>query len=259
MLDTLRRHWPEYLLEGFGLGLFMVSACGFTVLLFHPASPVPAALPGMFARGAVMGLAMGATALLNTYAPWGRRSGAHLNPVLTFTFWRLGKVQSVDLVGYVAGQFLGGAAGTGLAALLFHRWLSHPAVNFAVTLPGPQGRAVAFAAELGISFLLMLVVLQISNAPRYARLTGVFAAGLVALYIAFESPLSGMSMNPARTVASGAWAGNFTALWLYFTAPLAGMLLAAQVYLGLRGPRRVFCAKLDHDERYRCIFCHPHD
>lgn len=259
MLDAFRRHWPEYLLEGFGLGLFMLSACGFTVLLFHPASTLPGVIPSTFLRGALMGLAMGSTALLNTYSPWGRRSGAHLNPVLTFTFWRLGKVQSADLAGYAAGQFLGGVAGTGVAATLFDRWISDPAVNFAVTLPGPPGAGVAFAAELAISFLLMFVVLHVSNAPRYARLTGVAAAWLVAAYITFEAPLSGMSMNPARTVASAVWAGDFNGLWLYFTAPLAGMLLAAHVYLRLRGPRRIFCAKLDHDDRYRCIFCHPGD
>jgi aquaporin Z len=124
-------------------------------------------------------------------------------------------------------------------------------------MPGAEGSAVAFGAELGISFLLMLVVLAVSNTPGIARYTGVAAGSLVAVYIALEAPLSGMSMNPARTAASAVWAHSYHGLWLYFVAPPAGMLLAAEVFRLARGRRAVFCAKLDHDDRYRCIFCAP--
>src|SRR5262245_25288441 len=93
------------------LGLFMISACAFTVLLEHPASPVCAALPDAFLRRALMGLAMGTTAVAIIYSPWGKRSGAHINPATTLTFLRLGKVRAVDAVGYVAAQFSGAFAG----------------------------------------------------------------------------------------------------------------------------------------------------
>ena len=108
-----RDHLPEYAAEAFGLGLFMMSACGFGVLLFHPASPVPAALPSLMLRSALMGLAMGLTCVLNMYSPWGRRSGAHLNPSVTLAFYRLGKLSRKDAVGYILAQFVGGLAGTG--------------------------------------------------------------------------------------------------------------------------------------------------
>jgi aquaporin Z len=124
-----------------------------------------------------------------------------------------------------------------------------------VTVPGEYGEAVAFFAEVGITFLLMLTVLFVSNTPNLARYTGLFAGLLVAAYITVEAPLSGMSMNPARTFASALPSNTWTALWIYFTAPPLGMLLAAQAYMALRGGANIFCAKLHHQNNKRCIFC----
>jgi aquaporin Z len=115
--------------------------------------------------------------------------------------------------------------------------------------------SVAFVAEAVISGILMTVVLTASNRAKLARFTGLFAGLLVATFITFEAPLSGMSMNPARTVGSGFWAQDWTALWIYFTAPPLGMLAAAEIYLRRRGGSGVFCAKLHHQNDKRCIFC----
>jgi aquaporin Z len=95
----------------------------------------------------------------------------------------------------------------------------------------------------------------VSNAQRYARLTGVAAGCLVAIYITVEAPLSGMSMNPARSFASAAPGGLWQFLWVYFTAPVLGMLLAAGLYRWWRAAAAVACAKLDHSPRRRCIHC----
>ena len=91
---ALARHWPEYLMEAAGLGLFMLSACLFTVLLEHPGSAAHQALPDPLLRRALIGVAMGLTAVAIIYSPFGKRSGAHLNPSVTFTFWRLGKIEA---------------------------------------------------------------------------------------------------------------------------------------------------------------------
>jgi aquaporin Z len=77
----------------------------------------------------------------------------------------------------------------------------------------------------------------------------------VALFISLEGPLSGMSMNPARTLGSALFAWDWTALWIYFLAPPAGMLAAAELYVRQRGRGAVFCAKLHHQNAKRCIFC----
>jgi len=253
MWDSLRRHWPEYLMEAAGLGLFMVSACTFGVLLFHPASPVAALPGGIVARRALMGLAMAATAVGLIYSPWGQRSGAHFNPAVTLTFLRLGKVRPWDAVFYVMAQSTGGIAGVLAVAAVARPLLADARVNYVVTVPGPAGAAAAFAAELGIAFGLMSVVLAVSNTPRLAPFTGLCAGVLVATYITLEAPLSGMSMNPARTLASAVPAATWRAFWIYLTAPLLGMLLASEVYRHATR-RAVRCAKLQHDTRHRCIF-----
>jgi aquaporin Z len=250
-----RRHWPEYAMEAALLGGFMVSACLFAVLLFHPAGVAAHALPDPLARRVLMGLAMGATAIALTYSPWGQQSGAHYNPAVTLTFARLGKVAPWDAVAYVAAQFAGAVLGVMAARVVLREMLRDAQVHYAVTRPGASGVLAAFGAETLISFLLMTVVLAASNHPKAARYTGVFAGLLVATFIIVESPVSGMSMNPARTVGSGFWAGDWTALWIYFTAPPLGMLLAAERYLRRHGPGGIFCAKLHHQNSRRCIFC----
>ena len=252
MLKALKHHWPEYLSEAAGLGAFMVSACAFAALLFHPASPVAQGIESGTARRVLMGAAMGLTNVVLVYSPWGMRSGAHNNPSVTLTFYRLGKVKGADALFYVLAQFAGGVAGVLLAALVFGELLADARVNYVVTVPGSPGVAAAFAAEVSISFVLMSVVLRTSNHRRLARWTGLLAGLLVALYISVESPVSGMSMNPARTFGSAVSAQVWTALWVYFTAPLAGMLLAAEVFA--RTGARAACAKLHHHNRKRCIF-----
>jgi aquaporin Z len=252
MTSAFRAHWPEYLIEAAGLGAFMVSACGFGVLFFHPDSPAYAALGNDLARRVVMGVAMGATAVAIIYSPWGQRSGAHINPSTTLAFLRLGKVTRADAVFYIAAQFIGAVAGVAISWAFLGGRLAHPSSNFVATVPGSAGVLVAFGAEVAISFLLMLVVLSVSSS-RFQRLTGLCAGILVALYITFEAPVSGMSMNPARSLGSAVFAsGAFMPLWIYFLGPPLGMQLAAAL---IPARARRGCAKLDHPPDQPCIFC----
>jgi aquaporin Z len=254
MSDALKKHWPEYLMEAVELGLFMFSACAFTVLLFHPSSPIAQTIHDGVVRRLLMGSAMGSTAIAIIFSPLGQRSGAHFNPSVTWTFFRLGKIEAGDAAFYTLFQFAGGIAGVMLASLTFHGLLAHQSVNYAVTLPGSNGPIVALFAEIIISFILMSVVLTVSNTKRFARWTGIFAGALVATYITIESPISGMSMNPARTLSSALGAQVWMSLWIYFVAPPLGMLLAAEVHQRLNTGRAVACAKLHHHNNQRCIF-----
>jgi aquaporin Z len=253
-LESLRLHWPEYLMEAGELGLFMCSACAFATLLQHPASPVRSLISSDVSRRALMGLAMGTTAIAIVMSPWGKQSGAHFNPAVTLTFFRLGKVKRWDALFYVGAQFIGGVLGVGLASALLRDALRHNAVRYATTVPGVHGIAVAFIAELVISFGLMLTILLVSNREAIARFTPYFAGALVATYICVEAPLSGMSMNPARTFGSAFHAMYWNALWIYFAAPPLGMLMAAEVFLRIRGGVAPKCAKLHHANNKRCIF-----
>lgn len=241
-------------MEAVELGLFMLSACAFTVLLYHPASPLANSFPNDILRRASMGIAMGSTAIAIIFSPLGKRSGAHFNPAVTLTYFRLGKVAPVDAAFYIVAQFIGGTTGVLVAMQLLGPAIAEPHVNYATTRPGPHGPLVAFTAELLISFVLMSVVLRVSNTTKLARWTGVFAGTLVATYITFESPISGMSMNPARTFSSALGANVWMSLWIYFVAPPIGMLLAAEVFTRGTTRRSARCAKIHHHNNQRCIF-----
>jgi len=253
MRKAFQHHWPEYLMEAAELGCFMISASLFTILLYHPSSPAFHAIPSEFARRSLMGLAMGLTAIAIIYSPWGKQSGAHLNPAVTLTFFRLGKVAPWDAVFYVIAQFTGGVAGVALVAAAGGKLLAHPSVNYVATLPGSGGTGAAFLGEIVIAFILMSVVLVASNTQKLARFTGLFAGACVAAFITFEAPISGMSMNPARTFGSALLPHLWDSLWIYFLAPPLGMMAAAAVYL--RQQHAVGCAKLHHQNKLRCIFC----
>ena len=164
-----------------------------------------------------------------------------------------------DAVFYIIAQFIGAIAGVFAVTLFAREAVSHPTVNYAATLPGMQGVIVAFVAEFVIAFVLISVVIRVSNTPHLARYTDFFAGALVAIYITLESPFSGMSMNPARTFGSAVGAQLWTALWIYFTALPLGMLTAAQLHLWRRGSGKVRCAKLHHENDKRCIFCAYHE
>lgn len=252
---ALRAHWPEYLMEAGLLGAFMVSACVFGALYEFPHSPVREWITSKLLRRMLMGASMGLTAIAIIYSPWGKQSGAHINPSVTFTFFRLGKIKGWDALFYTASQFAGAALGVMLVALFLGKQLADPAVRYVVTVPGPEGPWVALGAEFVIAFVMMSTVLHFSNHHRLDRYTGLFAGLLVATYITLEAPFSGMSMNPARTFGSGFTAEIWSGLWIYLTAPPLGMLAAADLYLWRKGRIAVKCCKLHHNNDKRCIFC----
>jgi aquaporin Z len=254
-LQALRTHWPEYLIEAWALGTFMISAGVFATLLDYPGSPVQGAIPDATARRVLGGVAMGLTAMALIYSPWGQRSGAHMNPAVTLTFLRLRKIKRWDALFFSLAQFMGGLLGVLLVTGLFGDAFTQAPVSYAATMPGPQGPWVAFVAEIAISMLLIFTILVVSNTPRFARFTGVVAGVLVATYISLEAPLSGMSMNPARSFASAAPALMWQHFWIYVIAPVLGMLAGAQLYLVLHTRARVACAKLIHPDTQRCIHC----
>ena len=252
--ESLALHWREYLIEGWALGTFMVSAGVATTLLEYPGFWLHQAIASPDLRRALIGIAMGLTAVALIYSPWGQRSGAHMNPAVTLTFLRLGKIARWDALFFVAAQCLGGILGVLVVRALFADAFALSPVRYIVTVPGPAGADVAFAAEVLISALLMATVLWVSGSPRFERATGLCAGILVALFITFEAPLSGMSINPARTLASAVPAGLFDHLWIYFIAPPLGMLAAGEIYRRMRHGHEA-CAKLHHSLDRPCIHC----
>jgi aquaporin Z len=255
-ITSLRLHWPEYVMELAEMGLYLLSTCIFATLLQHPASPIRHLLPNGIVRRACFGISVGTTIVAIVLTPWGKRSGGHLNPAMTFTFYRLGKVEFWDAIFYGVTQFAGGAVGVFIATTLLLGAPRNPAIRYAATLPGMYGAGVAFIAEAGISFVLMLTVLFASNHNVLSRYTPFFVGALYAIFITLETPLSGMSMNPARTFGSAFLGRYWHTLWIYFLAPTLGMLAAAELFLWVRSGVGPYCAKLHHHNDKRCIFRH---
>jgi aquaporin Z len=252
-LEALRRHWPEYAIEGWALGMFMISASVATVLLYDPRAPTFGLIENEFWKRALMALAMAGTAAAIIYSPWGKRSGAHMNPAFTLSFWVLGKIKTVDAVYYALFQFVGGLCGSLLSYVLTGGLLADPQANWAATVPGPQGVAAALFSELIIAFILMFVVAVMLNS-KFDQLIGIVAGGLIFLYVLYESPYSGFGMNPARSFSSALPANTWTAFWVYLIAPPTGMLTAVFVHSYVLGlPADFTQPKLNPNYVTRCI------
>ncbi|MDA8563346.1 aquaporin [Mariniblastus sp.] len=255
MWASLRKHWPEYLMEATELGLLVFMACASAAFCHHPDSPIAHLVEGhSLLQRLAIGVTMGLTMIAIIYSPMGKRSGAHINPAVTFTFFRLGKIHASDAFFYIVFQFLGGIAGAMSAGWILGSFVSAPEVGFATTQPGSDGTIVAFVAEFLISGIIMGTVLHVTNHKEIMHKSGLYVGLLFAIYITLEQPFSGTSMNPARSLGSAVMSGHWSGVWIYFTAPLLGMLLAGEIFLWTKGKDAIHCAKLYHTTDVRCIF-----
>ena len=227
--DLWHRHWPRYLMEGAQLGIFMIVALALTIALEHPQSPIRRKLHSELLRRFLVGLGIGVTVIALIYCQWGRQSGAHFNPAVTLAFLSLGKIEPWDAAFYIAAQFLGGWLLLLIGGWPVRRAAAHEKVKWVATEPKEHGAPAAFAAEFAISFLIFFSLLQTVHHPALEPWIGVIAGLHLCAFITFEAPFSGMSLNPARSVASALPARSWKAMWVYFTAPPLAMLLAARL------------------------------
>ncbi|GAB4217524.1 MAG: aquaporin [Synechococcales cyanobacterium] len=245
LIKVGQARWRDYLIEAWGLAMILMAAGFFTVAFEDPGSPLALWLPNPWLRRAGIGLLMALTVMALIYSPWGKRSGAHFNPAVSLTFYRLGKLNGWDTAFYGLSQLCGGLVGVLVVAILLRERFTTPPIQYITTVPGFAGSWVAFGVEFVMSAGLMGTVLWTVNSARYHQWTGALVGILVGTYITLFVPLSGMSINPARTLAS-AWPANvWTGWWIYLLAPCLGMLAVAEVYLAItRKPTHTLCVKL---------------
>jgi aquaporin Z len=244
-------------MEGTEIAALMLSTCICGTLLYGSDSPLHYLDLSRTFRSILMGTAIATTTLLIIRSPFGRRTGAHLNPAVTLSFFWLGRVHRCDAAGYIVAHFGGAVLGVLAARHILGPRLSAPPVRYLVTLPGSYGNPIAFFCEFLLSAVLMGVVLYTSNHRRLTPFTPVFVALLTVSYFALSSSISGFSVNPARTFSSALFAWIWQGIWIYFLAPCLGMLAAAAIYIRSMGPNGVYCAKVFHDQRSTCPFpCH---
>ena len=131
----------------------MIAAGVLATLIELPTSPVRLAITGALWRRVLLGAGVGLTAVLIIYSRWGKRSGAHLNPAITLSFFLLGKVAGWDAFFYVVAQVVGGLLGVLATAWARGTRFSDPPIHYIVTAPGARGVAVAFVAEFSMAFV----------------------------------------------------------------------------------------------------------
>ena len=145
--------------EALGLAIFMISACFFSAMLFSQKSSWHAVIPSDMTRNILMGVAMGSTALFIFYSPWTSLSGSQINPAVTLSFLRLGKMCKYDALFFCFFQISGGTLAVYIMQWLMGSILIDSPVNSAVTVPGKYGVTIAAITELLIAFVTMSMVL----------------------------------------------------------------------------------------------------
>lgn len=242
-------HPIEWSCELLGTALLLIGGLSAICLNFGPHSVVATHLASHSWRLLFTGLLFAGSGGLVALSPLGRRSGAHLNPVVTLAFWLRGNVHPHDLLGYTVSQFAGALLGTAVVGLV---WGSTArAVTYGATLPGDGLDGIqAAGVEMLMTASLVLAILLMTSHPASARWTPLVAWLLIASLVWQGAPYTGTSLNPARSFAP-AWFGHELGVyWVYVVGPLAGALVAAGLHQVLPGDRPV-TAKLFHDPAYR--------
>ncbi len=239
-------HWREWVSECAGTALLLfcvVTAKDWIVRAGPPVSEI-------WIRVALVGAVAGLVVIAVAYSPLGRRSGAHLNPVVTLGLAVQRSVGAADLVAYPVAQVAGGIAGVA-AARVWGPTVADAAVRWAIIAPaGWVGQPTGAALEAAATAAQLAVVFGCLASARWERLTPVAAGVLLAAAIAGLAPISGAGFNPVRGLAPDVPAGTYPAVWIYIAGPVIGSLAAAgAIMLRGRQPRN---GKLVHDPSIPC-------
>ncbi|MEK6228289.1 MAG: aquaporin [Actinomycetota bacterium] len=221
-MDTSLELWRRVAAEGIAAFALVFAGCGAIV--------ADSVYDG--ALGAVgISLVFGLIVMVMVYAT-GHLSGAHINPAVTLAFTLTRHFPARDATAYVAAQ----AAGATIAALaLLAVWPDQPA-SLGATLPS-VGSGSALAYEFVLTAILMFVITAVATDTRAVGAGAAIAiGGAVGLDALFGGPVTGASMNPARSLGPALAAGELDDLWIYFAGPLAGAPLGALAYQLVRGP-----------------------
>ncbi len=233
-----------YAAEFWGTALLVFVGLSVVIFDFAPRSPMALLLPDPLLRRLLTGFLFGATGALIALSPLGRVSGAHLDPVLSWSFWLAGSLGLADAVGYTLAQFAGAVAGGAALAPAWGRFGA--SVAFGATAPGAAwGPWAAVLGEALATFALVGGILWFVGHPRLRPCTPALLPPLVAVLVAVEAPVSGTSMNPARSLGPALLAGGafLRVLWVYALGPALGA--AAAAWAVVRSDR-VHVAKIAH-------------
>ena len=247
-------NWPEYFAELFGTAFLIFIGLSAVTFDLGKGLPMENLIPNKSFRLLITGLLFAGSGSLVAISPLGKLSGAHINPAVSLAFWAKGKMELYDLGGYIIGQFVGAFIG---AALLVLVWGDYAAsVNNGMTLPG-KGYSLwdVFLVEMGMTFLFVFSIFIFVSSHRLMHWTPLMTWLLIAVMVWWGAPISGTSINPARSIGPALVSWSWQAQWLYCIAPPLGAMQAVMVYRFLNMNKcKILTGKLFHVPHYRCIF-----
>jgi len=252
-----RLHWREYGAEFIGTAFFIFAGLSAVVFNLGDNSPVEQIIPSQGGRLLLTGLLFSGSVSLFAISPLGKLSGAHVDPVVSLAFGMLNKLAVRDVVGYAIAQFSGAAFGAFLLVLVWGDYAE--TVNNGMTLPQPgYSLWTVFAVEVLITFTLVLSILLFVSSRKLMHWTPLMTWLLIAIIVRLTAPITGTSLNPARSFGPALVSWNWRHQWIYFAAPTLGAFIAVFAFRlicrGRRGRREALVGKLYHVPHYPCIF-----
>jgi aquaporin Z len=220
--------WIHFLSELVGTALLLAVGLSAVIIGFGTGSPIIRLIPDPGARRLMTGFLFGTTGCLIVLSPIGKISGAHVNPVVTFAFWLMGRLRPWHAAGYILAQ-LGGAVFGALPLLCWGPMgLS---VEYGGTLPGTEyGAGLALLGETATTFVLIVGLFLFLRHRSIRPFTPFLFPFLYAFMVYVEAPVSGTSTNPARSLGPAVISGAWHDWWVYWLGPALGAVAGVSLY-----------------------------
>jgi aquaporin Z len=251
--QNIRRFpWRIFFSELIGTALLVLGGLSFVIFMFGSGSPMARVLPSEGLRRLITGFLFGTTGALIALSPVGKESGAHINPIVSFGFRLMGKLSLKMTLIYIVAQLAGAIVGS--CPLLLWGSMGR-SVEFGATLPGEGFSTTAvFLGEVVTTFAMVALLTMFLAYRKIRPFTPALFPPLYSFMVWAESPISGTSTNPARSLGPAVVSGEWNGWWIYWVGPLIGTLVAIVVFSFLA--RRIAVAKVYYFEsdRHRMFF-----
>jgi aquaporin Z len=234
--------WRVFLSELIGTALLVLVGISFVTIMSGTGTPMARLIPSEGLRRLITGFLFGTTGACIALSPVGKVSGAHINPVVTLAFRLMGKLDLPTTLGYIVAQLIGAVLGS-LPLLLWGAM--GKSVAFGATLPGEGFTTLTVLyGEVATTFAMVSLLMIFLGFRKLRPFTPALFPPLYSLMVWAESPLSGTSTNPARSLGPAIISGQWDGWWIYWIGPIAGMLLAVLACSALA--KHIEVAKLYH-------------
>ena len=221
---TVRFPWRIFRSELIGTAVLVLVGLSLVILMFGTGTPMAVLIPSEGPRRLITGFLFGTTGALIALSPVGKVSGAHINPVVTLAFRLMGKLDALTTVAYIVAQLIGAVIGS--LPLLWWGAMGE-SVAFGATLPGAGfSLPMVFLGEVVTTFAMLTLLAIFLGFRKIRSFTPALFPPLYAIMVWAESPVSGTSTNPARSLGPAVISGQWQDWWIYWIGPMGGMLLA---------------------------------